>query len=258
MTRVIKASYLRVYLPEDQIRAWEKHLDSDEPRTRRWEPYGFVGESMIEDALLAEWSGRIYVCPRRPQLRMLEGVLALYHAFDAVGRSGIIPEEVARQADRELRKLKASEPDIRSQILTSAWHVPIRWFVAFVPEEREYLTKGEARPRIRYRTKVHMAKDRVEKAQHTLKKAEIPGNVLPELAQLEQWLDSFPASSMVELDYGGVAELFDAAELVLDDSAAQVQAALVALEGDDLSEATRHYLDLMGRWSTAFAVSYSS
>ena len=85
-----------------------------EPRTRRWEPYGFVGESMIEDALVADWKGTRYVCPRRPQLRMLEGVLALYNSFDTVGRTVIIPEEVARQADRELRKLKASEPDIRS------------------------------------------------------------------------------------------------------------------------------------------------
>ena len=38
-------------------------------RPRRWEPYGFIGESMIEDAWIADWKGGRYVCPRRPHLR---------------------------------------------------------------------------------------------------------------------------------------------------------------------------------------------
>lgn len=258
MTQVIKSAFLRVYLPEDQIRAWETHRESPEPRTRRWDPYGFVGESMIEDAWVADWNGTRYVCPRRPQLRMLEGVLALYNTFDTVGRTVIIPEEVARQADRELRKLKASEPDIRSQILTSAWHVPVRWFAAFAPEEREYLAANGERSNIRYRTKVHAAKARIEEACATMVKARLPATLVSEVANLADWLNDFPSSSMVELDYGTVAELFTEDDLVLDESAADVKASLQALAAGDPEEAGRHYSYLLSRWSPAFSLTFSN
>ena len=38
--------------------------------------------------------------------------------------------------------------------------------------------------------------------------------MISELADLYQWLDGFPASSMVELDYGSVALLFEEEDLV--------------------------------------------
>jgi hypothetical protein len=58
MTVVIKSAYLRVYLPEDGAPDCEPHPGETRERTRRWEPYGFIGESMIEDAWMAEWPGQ--------------------------------------------------------------------------------------------------------------------------------------------------------------------------------------------------------
>lgn len=262
MTNVIKSAYLRVYIPEDRIRAWDKHPDPSPRRTRRWEPYGFIGESMIEDAWITEWRGGRFVCPRRPQLRMLEGVLALYNAFEMMGRTTIIPEEVARQADRELRKLRASEPDMKSQILTSAWHVPLRWFVLFAPEQRIYelAEKGDGSTHgsIRYRSPLAPAIERLNRAAAVLTQAQLPESLIVELGHLSSWLAEFPSDSMLELDYGTVAELFESADLALDESAAEVWASIDALAFDDPDGAGLHYTNLMGRWSAAFAVSFSS
>lgn len=262
MKQVIKSAYLRVYLPEDRIRAWDKHPDPSPERTRRWEPYGFIGESMIEDAWITEWRGGRFVCPRRPQLRMLEGVLALYNAFEGMGRSTIIPEEVARQADRELRKLRASEPDMKSQILTSAWHVPLRWFIPFTPEQRMYeqVEKDDGRRHgsIRYRSSLAPAIERVNRAAAILTKAQLPETLIVELAHLASWLAEFPADSMLELDYGTVGELFESTDLALDESATEVWASIDALASGNPDEAGLHYTKLMGRWSAAFAVAFSS
>ena len=254
---MIKSSYLRVYLPEDQIRAWDPHTPNDPPRPRRWEPYGFIGESMIEDAWITEWNGGRYVCPRRPQLRMLEGVLALFHHLEVFGRAVIIPEDVARQADAELRKLRHREPDIRSHILTSAWHVPIRWLVPFSPEERVFSENGH-HATIYYRTPLGKGIERVNRCSEVMIQAGLPDNLVTEVSNLGVWLGEFPADGLLELDYGGVAEMFDAATLVIDDSVADVWASIDALDKGNGEEAGRHYGELMSRWAPAFAVSYSN
>lgn len=254
---MIKSSFLRVYLPEDRIRAWEPHSVTSPRRPRRWEPYGFIGESMIEDAWITDWNGGRYVCPRRPHLRMLEGVLALSHHLEVFGKAVIIPEDVARQAERELRRLRASEPDIRSHILTSAWHVPIRWLVPFAPNERIYTDNGRF-ALIQYRTNLAKGLERVNRAAEVMIAAGLPENLVAEVNNLGLWLAEFPAEAMLELDYAGVAEMFDPSVLVIDESVADVWASINALSEGNLDEAGRYYGELMNRWASAFAVSFSN
>jgi hypothetical protein len=212
---------------------------------------------MIEDAWITDWKGGRYVCPRRPHLRMLEGVLALFNHLEVFGRAVIIPEDVARQAERELRRLRASEPDIRSHILTSAWHVPIRWLVPFAPDERIYTDNGPF-GLIRYRTSLTKGLQRVRRASEVMVGAGLPENLVTEINNLALWLDEFPPEAMLELDYAGVAEMFDPAALVIDESVADVWASIEALSEGNLEEAGRFYGELMSRWASAFAVSFSN
>ena len=187
---------------------------------------------------------------------MLEGVLALSNHLEVFGQAVIIPEDVARQAERELRRLRSSEPDIRSHILTSAWHVPLRWFVPFEADERS-CGRGSFGA-IHYRTSLDKGLDRVNKASEVMVASGLPENVVAEVNNLGLWLTEFSAESMLELDYGGVAEMFDAASLVIDESAADVWASLDALASGNPEEASRFYGQLMNRWAPAFAVSFSN
>ncbi|HKX76203.1 MAG TPA: hypothetical protein VJR05_12535 [Acidimicrobiia bacterium] len=254
---MIKSAYLRVYLPEERVPFCDEHADGPDRPTRRWEPYGFVGESMIEDAWMTEWRGRRFVCPRRPQLRILEGVLALHQALEVSGRAVLIPEAVARQAVTELRSLQRREPGIRSHILTSAWHVPIRWFVPFAPEERLFDNSG-SRPDLRYRTGLSDGVDRLERALAILTEVEMPAGILAELSDFGSWLSGFPVDSMIELDYGRVADLFPEADLALDESVREVWESLAALKDGDWTTAGERYGELMSRWAPAFAITYSN
>lgn len=256
------AAYLRVYLPMDGLRSEER---------RRWEgrpaldvrpaapvitasAYGLLSEPLADDALLTEWSGRRFVCPRHPRLRVLEGLLAFHNAFPS---SRLVPELTVRRAAAELHRLQRRQPRARSHILTSPWHVPLRWFAAFSPDEREVrdLPKGTT---IRYRTARHRASDRLSHAVDVLAEAGFEDEIVEQVEDLAEWLIEFPPDAMVELDYGSVAGLFSSGDLAVDESAAEVWASLEALERGDFEDATEHYSMAASRWAAAQAVTYSN
>jgi hypothetical protein len=153
--------------------------------------------------------------------------------------------------------LYEKKPAERSHILTSPWHVPLRWFSAFDPQEREIVQMAD-HLRLRYRTLLTLSSQRLERALIALKEVGFDGSVTDDVEELPEWLDDFPEDSMVELDYGGVARLFREGDLVLDESAAELWASIEALESGDLEEAVERYSEVASRWAPAVAVTFSN
>ena len=117
-------------------------------------------ETTADDAFTVEWEGRRYVCPRYPRLRMLEGAVAFNATYPG---SMLLPDVTAQRLAAELETIRADAPDARSYILTSPWHVPLRWFVPFLPEQKEvYELAGVTSAR--YRTTVGAGLPRVARA----------------------------------------------------------------------------------------------
>lgn len=251
------SSFLRVYIAADKFPAQEPAPHSGALQTLRAGRYGLLSESMHEDALHAEWSGRRYVCPRHPRLRVLEGLLAFHNMYGEIGGDLIVPETTARRAGRELQRLYEKRPAERSHILTAPWHVPLRWFSAFSAEERE-IVQAPDHLRLRYRTLLTLASQRLERALIALKEAGFDGSVTDDVEELAEWLDDFPEDSMVELDYGGVARLFGESDLVLDESAGDIWGSIEALETGDMDEAIERYSAMAARWAPAVAVTFSN
>lgn len=251
------ASFLRVYIAAEKFPSQTASADAGSLRGLRAGRYGLLGESMHEDALHAQWSGRGFVCPRHPRLRMLEGLLAFHNTYRDIGGDLIVPEKIARRAGRELQRLYEKRPAERSHILTSPWHVPLRWFTAFDPQEREIVQMPD-HLRLRYRTLLTVSSQRLERALIALREAGFDGSVTDDVEELAEWLEDFPEDSMVELDYGGVARLFPENELVLDESAAELWASIEALEVGDLEEAMERYGTVASRWAPAVAVTFSN
>ena len=77
---LIKTSHLRVYLPSERLGAIPE-ADAIMVGPPRDVMYGIAAVPMTDDAFVAEWRGKRYLCPRTPRLRMLEGVLAVRHAY---------------------------------------------------------------------------------------------------------------------------------------------------------------------------------
>ncbi len=243
-----KTAHLRVYSPEvrgsgDAVPAFVKS-------------YGLLSEAEGEAPWTVEWDGRRLVCPRNLRLRVLESTVAFANALRGIG-VGLIPEDAAKAADRELRTYQVEHPGHRSHVLTSAWHVPVRWFTAFDADEKE-VYEGPAGPRLRYRTDIGKARRRIQRAHSILEQLGAFQAPAEELGQLAGWLEPFPAGSMVELDYGDVSELFDPQELVFDDSCRLIQESVDALEAGDMLRAGENYGLVVTRWAPAFSVTFSN
>lgn len=243
-----RASYLRVYALE--------LVGSRAPVPGFVKSYGILSETEADDHWVAEWEGRRLVCPRNLRLRVLESTVAFAGVFRAMG-VGLIPDDAARAADRELRAYRRDNPDHRSHVLTTAWHVPVRWFALFAPSEKE-VYDGPKGPRIRFRTAIEEAKRRATDVHATLVKVGMLDGPADELGQLVEWLEPFPEGSMVELDYAGVSELFDPQDLVLDDSCELVHQSVAALESGDMMSAGENYGRVVTRWASAFSLTFSN
>lgn len=246
--KVTKSAFLRVYSPEVS--------GSSDPVPGFVRTYGLLSEDEGDSHWTVEWEGRRLVCPRNLRLRVLESTVAFANAFRGLG-VGLVPEGAAQAADRELKAYHRSHPEHRSHILTSAWHVPVRWFAAFDPSEKE-VYEGPDGPRLRFRAGIVDARARVKRAYDILAKLAVFTGPADELSQVLGWLEPFPDESMVELDYGEVSELFDPQELVLDDSCEQVNQSLEALEAGDMMRAGECYGRVVTRWAPAFSVSFSN
>ncbi len=251
MLPVIRSAHLRVYMPIDRVGAFHSHVDAGRGMVRASDHFVWTGP-MGDDAFAVDWAGQRYVCPRYPRLRMLEGVLSFRE--DHPG-SALMSELAVRWASQELSRIRAQSPTARSYILSSPWHVPLRWYACFDPGDRE-LYDGADGTSIRYRTDLADALVRLERAIGILEEAGFEDAIVAEVGELEHWLREFSTHAMLELDYGAVAGLFSDGALALDESAADVHRSLDALERLDYEEAGIAYAEVAGRWAPAQALAY--
>ncbi len=251
--RMILSAFLRVYLPADRAGGFEVHRDPAGAATvARADDHFVWQEPTVDDAFRTDWEGREYLCPRFPRLRMLEGLLAFSNAYPG---AHLVPPSEVESAARELTRLRASSPVARSYILTSPWHVPLRWFSLFDPGERE-LYQARDGLSIRYRCTVSAGLERVDHSVEVLDEAGFDEAVIDQLRGLSDWLEGFPGEALVELDYAGVARLFSDGDLTLDESAAEVAASLDALVRHEYEEAGISYAAVATRWAKAQSLNY--
>jgi hypothetical protein len=169
----------------------------------------------------------------------------------------VVSDDQRLELISELAGLRAVSTISRGYILSSPWHVPLRWFCAFAASERE-LYETEIGPSIRYRTSIGEAIDRTHWGATVLASAGFPEQVVERVNDVERWLMEYSADSMVELDYSDVARLFSDADLVLDESAENVRNSLRALERGDGETSQREYETVASRWFMAQSFTFSN
>lgn len=256
-----RSAFLRVYLPDElttmDVAQLPPAVDEQVTVEAVESEFGLLSESLREDAFVTDYDGVRFTCPRFPKLRVLEGLLAFFRSYGDLGGNVLIPEATARAAAAELERLRDHEPHQRSHILTSPWHVPLRWFVAFDPDDRE-LIRVDGEITVRYRTLRSEASERLDRAIGVLIEAGFDDSVLADMRDLNEWLGGFPGDCLIELDYASVAGMFDDADLVLDDSSADVWASIDALATGDWERAGRFYGSVASRWAEAMATAYAN
>ncbi len=249
---VISTAYLRVYLADDPA-GFALHVESGaDERVVRSDGRFVWDEPMTEDAFVTTWHGVTYACPRHTRLRMVEGVLAFSGSFPKIP---LVTEDEREILKNELATHRSANR--RSHILASAWHVPLRWFGAFSASEREIYDRADGIG-IRYRTGMGEAVDRVGWAVRVLDDAGFPAPVIEQVRDLERWLAEFPAGSMLELDYGTVADDITDGDLTFDESAADVRESIEALERGDGAASRSAYTRVARRWAGRQALTFAN
>jgi hypothetical protein len=251
---VIRTANLRVYLEEAAVAVRGLPEAPAQLTSPMAVGVALTTERSGDDAYTAEWRGGVYRCPRTPMVRMLEGLLALRAASSQLGPP-LFPQSAVDEARHRLQALRQGDGGV-AHILTSAWHVPIRWFVPFAPDQREVV--GSSEQRIRYRQLVDDGVARLDHAIGILDGSDVPPAITAEVRELRSWLGEFPRSAMVELDYGSVARFFAEPELALDESVADLWASLDALSSNDWRAAGERYSSLVERWALPMAIAYSN
>lgn len=260
------AAYLRVYeplgaFPEPERSHWARYarrtgLPSAQDELRRSladllpTPPVPVPVHESGDAFVALVDGVVCVCPWRTRLRGWLALEELAERLPAPVLDAALPPVVRRQAQADYERWQEGNPDARPWIRTATWQVPLRWFVLFSGEEREY-GKGEPGGEdivLRYRTPMVQARRRVARGLRTLRDAIEEGPLIDGLVDVGRWLEEFHPRSLVELDYGGLVHMVPEARLAEDRSAADTEEGLAALRAGDGVRAGEAYERLTERW----------
>lgn len=167
---------------------------------------------------------------------------------NAVLDAGGVPVEALRsRATAAISDLSASA----AHTLSTTWTVPLPWFVLFDPGMRRVkLGKGRYDPEreVSWRTPIadalHRAREVGDLFEATFGDSG-PGRVLRET---HRWLDNFHSGSVVELDYGGLVQLFADSILQADTTAEEVHDILDALRAGNVDELAELFADLRDFW----------
>lgn len=258
---MVPCAYLRVFEPLDALPAREQE---------RWGRYVAEGNGLstnaalrtearvalsrmivgdrpsgLRAALVRRVGRRIHVCPLQLAERHAVALLAFREMVPEPAVEAFVSPEEAREAVRAVERLRRP-PHIQE----SCWEVPLRWFVAFDPDERHLTRREEGDgPRLSYLT--HAA-DALERLDHVIDvlEATIEGAepLVDPLADLIEWIASFDDDSIVELDYGGLNDVISDADLATDHSCGDLWQVLEDLERGDVGAATAGYEQVAGRW----------
>jgi hypothetical protein len=266
----LSTSYLRVYEPlsafdkQSQI-YWRGYLHdgravtlAEGPVRQRTTVLEALGAhwsrlpDLPDDAYVLQSGEQTLICPWNLRVRVAEAALAARDGVPAVLADAFVPPALAGLARTVVADWQSaaglSNPSAgRQHEQVATWSVPLRWFVLVSQDERE-LSLDPGRRVLRFRTEISKARRRAHKALSVLRRTIGDVPISEAVEESARWLEEFHSRSIVEVDYGGLAELLPDEALREDDSAELVATGISALATGDAAAATTAYEELVERW----------
>jgi hypothetical protein len=204
--------------------------------------------SRPDGAHILDLDGMRYVCPWSTSVRSW----ATLNDFKSNTVSTIVPFFVPNSYVEALEDSIDFTTSKVPHIISQTWTIPPRWFALFETHERN---RGHDKDGayVIARTEIAKAIGRGKTTHNAVKSAFGEGPVEQELLDLIDWLEMFHPKSMVELDYGGLADylelsLAEEGGLEADTSIEDVQSSIAGLAVGDGALAGRGYERLVTRW----------
>jgi hypothetical protein len=223
---------------EEELRALQRVVLAEPPTVR------------ADGAHIIEYNSKRFISPWSTARRCWAAV----EDFKSSLPSSVIPFFLPESLEDSFSDLDGELENKVPHIISETWIIPPRWFALFSPEERLRGRNDDGAFTI-MRTEINKAKKRCIEAHAAVRKAFGPGPVEEELIQLLNWLNVFHPQSIVECDYGGLANYLEQSllndnenGLDADTSIEDVELSLQGLATGDGSLAGQGYERLVKRW----------
>ncbi|MCT9870461.1 hypothetical protein [Paenarthrobacter aurescens] len=189
-------------------------------------------------------AGRLLYCPSQLVIRAGLAANALMDGVHSPLADLLIPVSQRDKHQVRIDRINAGEDAKRVHTRASTWGIPFSWFSLFAESDRKDVVESEGRIlTVRVWTPLTEALDRARFAVANLALAAPDLDMLDDLTQLTEWLELFHIQSMVELDYGAVAD-----KVYPDESPMDVRLGIECLAEGDMTGAAAAYRRLASRW----------
>jgi len=183
-------------------------------------------------------------CPSQLVLRAGLAANALMEGIHGPLAQLLIPEDLRDRHQERIDQVKAHDEVGRVHTRASTWGIPFSWFCLFQESDpTDVVESGGQIITVRLRAPIGTALTRVRHAVAHLTLAAPDLDMLDDLTQLTEWLGLFHPDSVVELDYGAVAD-----KVYPDDSPLDVRLGIECLAEGDMTGAAAAYRRLASRW----------
>jgi hypothetical protein len=214
------------------------------PAPARRASSGAAHEGAESGTAAAAQADRLLYCPSQLVLRAGLAANALMEGIHGPLAQLLIPEEQRDKHQERIDEVRAHDGLSRVHTRASTWGIPFSWFCLFQESDPTDVVEAEGHiVTVRIRAGIGKALERVSYAVAHLALAAPDLDMLEDLTQLTEWLELFHPDSVVELDYGGVAD-----KVYPDDSPLDVRLGIECLAEGDMTGAAAAYRRLASRW----------
>ena len=187
---------------------------------------------------------QVLYCPSQLVLRAGLAANALMEGIHAPLAELLIPELQRDKHQERIDEVQARSGLGRVHTRASTWGIPFSWFCLFMESDPTDVVESDGRiVTVRIRATIGEALERARYAVAHLSLAAPELDMLEDLTQLTAWLELFHPGSVVELDYGAVAD-----KVYPDDSPMDVRLGIECLAEGDMTGAAAAYRRLASRW----------
>ncbi len=202
------------------------------------------GQGSAVGSPAAESGPALLYCPSQLVLRAGLAANALMEGIHGPLAELLIPEEQRDKHQERIDLVKAREGTTRVHTRASTWGIPFSWFSLFQESDHQDVVESGGRiVTVRVWARIGEALERVRYAVANLALAAPDLDMLDDMTQLTEWLEHFHPGSVVELDYGAVAD-----KVYPDDSPMDVRLGIECLAEGDMTGAAAAYRRLASRW----------
>jgi hypothetical protein len=189
-------------------------------------------------------SDRLLYCPSQLVLRAGLAANALMEGIHGPLAQLLIPEEQRDKHQERIDEVRSHAGLGRVHTRASTWGIPFSWFCLFQESDPTDVVEADGHiVTVRIRATIAETLERVRYAVGHLAIAAPDLDMLEDLTQLTEWLELFHPDSVVELDYGAVAD-----KVYPDDSPLDVRLGIECLAEGDMTGAAAAYRRLASRW----------